>query len=215
MLPYEYDERFVSRNIETGKGTILLDCAYMCDWQDYTKLQLFVSDKPDAPLWAMSEIYVKTNHRYPNKKYYTMSGSLNNKVDKGGVSIPADMLKQDFTIGVSDGAYVLLIPLHVEFSKEKPIALIKVHLFNNAYKYNEEDKEPLRGFFVRTYGPEKTYYYGNLAFVDKNKDTEVDISHIQRSDPDTGKAEEICEIDRTIKLESLAMSWFDRYSRKA
>ena len=92
----------------------------------------------------------KTNSRYPNKYYKTISRKYGRKVSKIGYPYVMKLNEQNpillcLNIGVKDKYITLIFPIHTKMTKDKPICALKFHYMFDENKFyfisHEKSKE--------------------------------------------------------------------------
>lgn len=115
--------------IENGKGCIVFDFACLINEEDNPK-NPFVFDM--AINGKMLDD-VKLNHRYPNKKYYTISKKYGRKLSKIGYPYFVDLsdteqnMKIDLEIGRKNETISFEFLLHTLLTKENPVCVLELN----------------------------------------------------------------------------------------
>lgn len=112
----------LEKEIAAGRGCMVFDIACYFPYLNPEKKFTF-----EFSVNGENPKDVVLNHRYPNKKYYTISQKTGHKLSKIGYPLFVDLNEDtlstflQITIGYDDDVVHLVFPLNVELTKECPV----------------------------------------------------------------------------------------------
>lgn len=127
----------LGEEIYKGKGCIIFDfgCYFPYSNQNVLTFDFELGEEKLEPY--------KHNHRYPNNRYVTISKKMGRKVSKLGYPFFVDLDEEQYIllkikVGIRDETQnlILIFPMNVRLTKDKPVCSLTLHFNFDKMRFN-------------------------------------------------------------------------------